>query len=155
MYAVVRLKGSVNVRPEARDTLKMLRLQRVNHCVLLPESKTYDGMIKAAKDYIAWGKVSKEAVEELLRKRGRTEGGGRITDEWLKKNTKFASVSELAGALYDGKTEMKSVPKVKPLFRLHPARGGLGMRGTKRTFPEGGVIGNWGDKIGELLDRMR
>jgi large subunit ribosomal protein L30 len=155
MYAVVRLRGSVNVRPDARDTLKMLRLQRVNHCVLLPESKTYDGMIHAAKDYIAWGKVGKEWVEELLRKRGRTGGGGRLTDEWLKNNTKFASISELAGAIYEGKIEMKNVPKMKPLFRLHPARGGLGTRGTKKTFKEGGAMGNWGDKIGELLDQMR
>ncbi|MDY6932317.1 MAG: uL30 family ribosomal protein, partial [Halobacteriota archaeon] len=34
MYAVVRLRGNVNVRPEIKDTLKMLRLNRINHCVL-------------------------------------------------------------------------------------------------------------------------
>jgi len=155
MYAVIRLRGSVNVRPEARDTLRMLRLQKVNHCVLLPEGKTYEGMLREAKDYIAWGKVSKKAVEELLRRRGRTEGGGRLTDEWLKKNTKFTSTGKLAEALYGGKVEMKGVKGLKPLLRLHPARGGLGEKGTKRTFSEGGVLGNWGDKIDGLLERMR
>ncbi|MCR3883747.1 MAG: uL30 family ribosomal protein, partial [Methanothrix sp.] len=44
MYAIVRLRGSVNTKPDIKDTLKMLRLHRINHCVVVPESPHYRGM---------------------------------------------------------------------------------------------------------------
>ena len=34
MYAVVQVRGVVNTNREIKDTLKMLRLHHVNHCVL-------------------------------------------------------------------------------------------------------------------------
>jgi large subunit ribosomal protein L30 len=35
MYAVIRIRGSVNVRKDIDDTLRMLRLNRKMHCVVL------------------------------------------------------------------------------------------------------------------------
>ena len=52
MYAVIRIRGSVNVRKEINDTLDMLKLKSVNNCVVLPETSVYLGMIRKAKDYI-------------------------------------------------------------------------------------------------------
>jgi len=43
MYAVVRLRGQVNVRYTIEDTMKMLRLHRVNHCVFVPEKSSLQG----------------------------------------------------------------------------------------------------------------
>jgi len=54
MYAIVKLRGEVKTRQDIRDTLRMLRLDRVNHCVVVPETPTYHGMIHKAKDYVAW-----------------------------------------------------------------------------------------------------
>ena len=34
MYAVVQVRGVVNTRREIKDTLKMLRLHHINHCVI-------------------------------------------------------------------------------------------------------------------------
>ena len=43
MFAIVRLRGEVNVRPEIKDTLQMLRIHRVNHCVVVNEDPHLPG----------------------------------------------------------------------------------------------------------------
>ena len=153
MYVAVRLRGGVKTRQDIRDTLAMMRLDRINHCVVLPETANYQGMIRKAKDYIAWGPINPETLAQMLKNRGRLEGGKALTEEYLGKNTKFKSFDELARAICEGKASITDVPNLKPVFRMHPARKGL--RGTKRNFLEGGDLGFHGPEINELLNRMR
>ncbi|MDI6810733.1 MAG: 50S ribosomal protein L30 [archaeon] len=155
MYAIIRLRGSLNVRPEIKYTLELLRLHRVNHCVVVEENAYYKGMITKVKDYVAWGGISEDMLEILLKNRGRLEGGKRLTEEYIRENTPFGSLKELAHTLYEGKARMKDLMafKIKPVFRLHPPR--KGHRGIKRSFKEGGELGYHGDKINELLYKMR
>jgi large subunit ribosomal protein L30 len=157
MYAIVRLRGSLDIKPKIKDTLRMLRLHKVNHCVVVAGNVYYKGMIRKAKDYVAWGEISEDMLELLLKKRGRLEGGKRLTEEYLRENTSFRSTKELAHAIYEGKEKMTGSPrstfKLKPIFRLHPPR--KGHKGIKRSFPEGGELGYQGDKINELLYKMR
>lgn len=153
MYAAVRLRGGVKTRQDIRDTLSMIRLDRINHCVILPETSSYQGMIHKAKDYIAWGVIAPETLTQMLENRGRLEGGDALTVEYLSKNTKFKSFSELAKAICEGKVSINDIPKLKPVFRMHPARKGL--KGTKRTFQEGGDLGFHGTEINALLNKMR
>jgi len=153
MYAAVRLRGGVKTRQDIRDTLSMLHLDRINHCVLLPETPNYHGMIQKTKDYIAWGTINPETLSQMLENRGKLEGKEDLTEEYLKENTKFKSFDELAKAICEGKASITDVPKLKPVFRLHPARKGL--RGTKRNFLEGGDLGFHGTEINSLLNKMR
>ncbi|MCZ7385095.1 MAG: 50S ribosomal protein L30 [Candidatus Methanoperedens sp.] len=153
MYAAVRLRGGVKTRQDIRDTLSMMRLDRINHCVILPDTPNYKGMIHKAKDYIAWGMISPETLAQMLENRGRLEGGDALTLEYLTKNTKFKSFGDLAKAICEGKSSISDVPKLKPVFRMHPARKGL--KGTKRTFQEGGDLGFHGEEINALLNKMR
>lgn len=153
MYAAVRLRGGVKTRQDIRDTLSMMRLDRINHCVILPDTPNYKGMIHKAKDYIAWGIISPETLAQMLENRGRLEGGDALTLEYLTKNTKFKSFGDLAKAICEGKSSITDVPKLKPVFRMHPARKGL--KGTKRTFQEGGDLGFHGEEINALLNKMR
>jgi large subunit ribosomal protein L30 len=153
MLAVVKLRGEVKTRQDIRDTLRMLRLDRVNHCVVVPENPTYNGMIHKAKDYVAWGNITPEMLAQMLENRGKLEGGDDLTEEYLSANTKFKSFNELAIAICDGTTSFSDVPKLKPVFRMHPARKGL--KGTKRTFQEGGDLGCHGTEINTLLNKMR
>ncbi len=153
MYAAVRLRGGVKTRQDIRDTLSMIHLDRINHCVILPETTNYQGMIHKAKDYIAWGVVNPETLAQMLETRGRLEGGDVLTLEYLMKNTRFKSFGELAKAICEGKSSLSDVPKLKPVFRMHPARKGL--KGTKRTFQEGGDLGFHGAEINALLNKMR
>ncbi len=151
MYVVVRIRGDVHVRPEIKSTLRMLRLHKVNHCVVLDETPHYYGMIKKAKDYIAWGKLDSEALTSLLSLRGRLEGGKRLTLEHLNE-CGLESISDFAKAVCDGNAKLSDVPKLKPVFRLHPPR--KGHRGIKKTVAEGGELGLHED-IGTLLKKMR
>jgi len=155
LYAVVRLRGRVNVRPEVRHTLRLLRLNRLNHCVVVPANEYYKGMLKVVKDYVAWGEISEDMLTLLLKRRGRLEGGKRLTEKYLRENTPFKSFEELAKALIDGKIKMKELMKykIKPIFRLHPPR--KGHRGIKKSFSMGGELGYHGNKINELLYKMR
>ena len=153
MRAVIRLRGSVNVKWDISDTLKMLRLNRINHCVLLDENPHYDGMIQKVKDYVAWGKINERSLELLLKERGRLEGGARLNDDYVKENTDYEDIKTLSSAILDGKIKIKDVPKLKPVFRLHPPR--KGHTRIKKTFVQGGVLGCHGDEIEKLLYKMR
>ena len=153
MYAVIMLRGSVNVRPEIKDTLNMLRLNRVNHCVFLDENPNNEGMIRKVKDYVAWGNINKESLEMILRMRSELIGGASLTDKYVKENTNYSSIKSLAKALFGGETSFKDVPMITPVFRLHPPR--KGHKGIKKTFQQGGALGFYGENINHLLKQMR
>lgn len=150
MFAIVRLRGGVNTRPEIRDTLEMLRISRINHCVVVKEDPHFRGMIQKVKDYVAWGKVDEDTLAMLLERRGRLPGNRRLTEQYLKEKG-YASAKELAAAVNSGAVGLKDLG-VKPVFRLHPARKGL--RSTKKTAQQGGDLGFRKD-IADLIVRMR
>ncbi len=151
--AVIRVRGRVHVNPEIRDTLKMLNLTRVNHCVIIDDRPSYVGMLHKVKDYVTWGEVDEEDVELLLRNRGELIGGEKLTDEYVKKNTKFKSIKDFAKKFIKFKAELSDIPNLKKVFRLHPPR--KGYRGIKKPFSIGGALGDRGKAIKELIYRMR
>jgi large subunit ribosomal protein L30 len=151
MYAIVRIRGGVNTRPEIKDTLDMLRINRVNHCVVVKEDPHYRGMIQVVKDYVAWGKIGDETLAMLLEKRGRLSGNRRLSDQYVKENSSYGSIKELAKAVDAGTASLKDLG-IKPVFRLHPPR--KGFRTTKKTAQEGGVLG-FHESIEEVISKMR
>ncbi len=153
MYAVVQVRGVVNTRHEIKETLKMLRLHHINHCVLIPETPEYLGMIRKVKDFVAYGEVEAETLETILKTRGRLLGNKPLTDEYLKSASDYGSVSELAEALAEGKVKLKDIPELKPVLRMHPPR--KGYKTIKRTFNQGGALGYYGREINALLYKMR
>jgi len=153
MYAIVQVRGVVNTRRDIRDTLKMLRLHHINHCVLVPDTPEYLGMIRKVKDFVAWGEVDAATIETILRTRGRTEGNHPLTDEYVKEHSSYPGIAELAAALAAGEARLSDIPGVKPVLRLHPPR--KGYRTIKRTYPQGGALGYYGKEINALLYKMR
>ena len=151
-YAVVRVRGSINVRRSISDTLKMLRLNRVNHCVIIPETAEYKGMLKKVKDYVTWGEVGEPVLTELLTTRGKLMGDKPITNKYLKSNSKFKSLSDFSKYVLEGKTKFTDLKDLKPVIRLSPPR--KGYEGIKRPFSLGGALGYRGEKINDLLRRM-
>ena len=152
-FIVIRLRGFVDTQKRTVATLDMLHLTRNNSAVLLPENDYYKGMLNRSKDYITWGKATPESIAELIRKRGRLTGGAAITEDYIKKNTEYSSIEDLAKALYADRLNYKDLGKdVKPLFRLAPPVKGL--KSIKRSYPAGGDLGFRGDAISALLARM-
>ncbi|WP_297436798.1 50S ribosomal protein L30 [Thermococcus sp.] len=151
-FALIRLRSGIRAKGEVRDTLAMLRLHRINHLVLVDDNPSYNGMVQKVKDYITWGEIDKETLAALIRKRGRLIGNKPVTDEYVKEKLGM-SIDEFAQKIVDGEMKLGDLPSVKPVFRLHPPRGGL--KGSKkRSFKEGGALGYRGEKINELIERM-
>ncbi len=151
-YAVVRIRGSVGVRGTIADTLKMLRLHKVNHCVIIPNTETYKGMINKVKDFVTYGEIDKETLVKLILKRGRLSGNKRIDPETIVKLTNM-TVEELAEKIVSEEIVLKDTP-IKPVFRLHPPRKGHSKGGIKQGFSVGGALGYRGEKIVDLLEKM-
>jgi len=151
-YAVVRVRGRVGVRKDIADTLKMLRLHRVNHCVIIPETETFKGMINKVKDYVTYGEIDKDTLVKLILKRGRLPGNKRVDEETIKELMNM-SVDELAEKIANGEIKLKDTP-LKPVFRLHPPKKGFEKGGIRKPFTVGGALGYRGEKINDLILRM-
>lgn len=153
MFAIIRLKGSVNTKPQIKDTMRMLRLNQVNHCVVVPDTPNYRGMIQIVKDYVAYGPIDANTLATILENRGKLVGGDKLTDEFVAKNSSFKSIKEFAEAVASGKAKLADMPNLNVVFRLHPPR--KGHAGLKRTFQQGGALGNYGEDISKLVEKMR
>jgi large subunit ribosomal protein L30 len=152
VYAVVRVRGTVNVKPNIKKTMELLRLTRTNHCVLLEENEVYKGMLQIVKDYTTWGEISKETLSKLLSSRGKLIGDKPLTEEYLKKATPYHSIEKLSDALVAGKVTYKEIPEIKPFFRLNPPK--KGHRTVKRSFVNKGSLGYRKEAINTLIERM-
>jgi len=155
LYFAVRVRGALGMRGKILDTLSMLRMNKVNHGVLIWGEKSFMGMLNKCKDYIAYGEIDEKALVRLLRVRGKVEGQKALTDEHIKNLTEYKDIKEFAKALLDGKIQYreKEIYKIKPVFRLHPPR--KGHRGTiKKHYGEGGTLGNVGDYINIIIHKM-
>ena len=131
MYALVRIKSTINANKAVRDTLKMLNLPRVNSCTIIHYTDSYKGMLQKVKDYITWGELDDSALK-LLMKKTQIKDVTKATDD-LKGGTKLGDIT-------------------KPSIGLHPPK--KGYEGIKKPFSTGGSYGYRGKKINDLIKRM-
>jgi len=140
MLAVIRVRGSVKMDKKIEDTLKMLRLNRVNHCILVPENQDFLGMLNKAKNWITWGRIDDRMLEKLIFKRGRLEGSKRIDQKVSKEIAKKIIKNQSLNGL-----------SIKPIFRLSPPS--KGYKSVKSLYPRG-ALGSRREKMNELVKRM-
>lgn len=151
----IRLRGSANIRPEILQTLYSLRLLRKYSATLVEKRPDLLGMLKRAKDMITWGELSRDGLMALLEKRARLPGNERLTDEWVRQRFNYHTIDELAGAIAKGEVSPNGLwsQGIKPVFRLHPPKGGFKYT-TKRHFRDMGELGYRGPLIDQLVLRM-
>ncbi len=135
---VVLVRGLIDLSQGIKDTLRMLRLTRKNHCVVVDDTPSVHGMVVKVKDCVTFGPLSNETFAKLVEKRG-VEYLGRKTDR--QKAYSYDMIS------FNGKDYL-------PYFRLSPPRKGFGRKGIKIAFGVGGGLGNRGEKINDLIERM-
>lgn len=153
LYAIIRLRGLSGVPPEVAETLRKLRLTRKYTAVIYPKNPSIDGMLAVVKDWVTWGEVSEETLKELLVKRGRLVGNKPLTEEVIKEKFNM-SFDEFVKALMEGKLHLHKLNKIiKPVFRLHPPKGGF-RRSTRKPIGSDGELGYRGSEINKLLMRM-
>jgi large subunit ribosomal protein L30 len=149
MLAAIRVRGSVNVSPQIKKTLELLRLDRVNHLVLAEDKQR--AMLNKVQSYTTFGEIDAETLASLLEKRGRLAGNKRLEKEFLGEN-KFKDFDEAAKAVLGGK-KLKELG-IKPVFRLSPPKKGYERGGIKKGYTVGGALGYRASDISKLIKRM-
>ena len=151
----LRIDGTPNVRPPEEATLKALRMKSRFSAVLLRDNPSVRGMLQRIKDHVTWGEAKRDDLKLLLSNRARTPEGLGITSKFVKEKTKLAGMTELMSELYSGKFTLDKLWEsgVKPVFRLHPPRGGF-KRNSKRAFTDGGELGFRKHGLHDLLEKM-
>lgn len=151
-FAVVRVRGIINIKPDIKKTLQLFNLTRANHCVVLEEKPSIKGMLQVAKDYITWGEIEKDVLTKLITFRGKLEGDKQLDEKYIKSVTSYSSIEKLSQAIIDKKIKYKDIPNVKPIFRLNPPKNGF--EGVKRSYKNNGALGFRGEDINKLIERM-
>jgi large subunit ribosomal protein L30 len=141
MIAIIRVRGEVKTKGDIEDTMLMLNLKTVNNCVVIPETETYIGMLHKIKDHVTYGTITKEVFKKMLVKWGRSG----------QKRLQLKEADKIVDEIFTGKKKLKEY-NINPTFRLHPPK--RGYEGIKRSYTEKGTLGNRGDKINALLERM-
>ncbi len=131
IYAVVRIKSTINANREVRDTLRMLNLKRTNSCTLIHVNDSYKGMLQKVKDYVTWGEIDDEVILLLLKR---------------------VDVDDIESALSKLKEGASLKEITDPCIRLHPPR--KGYKSIKKPYHMGGSSGYRGKDINELIRRM-
>ncbi len=144
MYAAIRIRGSIGVNKEVKETLALLRLNRANHMVLLPEERQVKGMLKKTEAYLTYGEINKKILAKVLEKKGE------ISEKKMKE-LKAKGFEELAEAILEGKKTETVKGKV---FRLHPPKKGFERGGIKKPYSVGGALGYRAGDINGLIEKM-
>lgn len=153
LYVIIRVKGLTGVPPEVEDTLRKLRLTRKYAATVYPKSPSIDGMLKVVKEWVTWGEIEENTLKELLLKRGKLVGNKPPTEEFIKERFNM-SVDEFVKALMEDRLQLHKLDDIiKPIFRLHPPKGGF-KRSTKKPLGSDGELGYRGSEINKLVLKM-
>ncbi len=72
MIAIIRIRGQVNIRREITETMNRLGLKRKYSCVVIEKPNAVElGMIEKVRDFVAFGEISHETFEKLIKARGK------------------------------------------------------------------------------------
>jgi large subunit ribosomal protein L30 len=141
MIAIIRISGLVEIPNDEKETLFRLRLRKKYTCVLMNETPENLGMLKLVRNFVAFGKINKETLTELIKTRAKAVGNKKIKID----------AEKIATELLESKTEKKlSDFGLKLFMGLHPPRKGID---SKLHYPKG-VLGDNQDKINDLIRRM-
>ena len=140
MLAVILVRGTIGTRPEVRETLKRLNLNRKNSVVFFEDTPQTRGMLRVVKDYITFGTVSEDTVRAVVEARGEAPA---------------TRVPRVPGGTpkHDGAHTTLASKSIRLPVRLNPPRGGYERGGIKKPFTLGGVLGER-TNMDALLMRM-
>jgi large subunit ribosomal protein L30 len=150
----VRLRGTATDNPDVRKTMESLKLRHTYNARLLENTPSNLGMLRTAKNLVAWGEPLPELVEVLIGKRGERLPASPIDDAFLRR-LGYETMEFLAKSVVAGDVKLRDLTRagLKPVFRLHPPRGGF-KRSLRRAASDGGELGYRGDDINRLVKKM-
>lgn len=149
---VVKIRGTIRAKREARETLDLLNMKKTHNAVVIDNRPSFIGMLYRVQNYVTWGEITEETIAKMIKKRGRLAGNKRFTDVYAKE-LGYESITGLANVIFNCKVEYRKIPNIQTNFRLHPPKKGFKGK-TKKSFAAGGESGNRREKINDLILRM-
>ncbi|MBK5133726.1 50S ribosomal protein L30 [Candidatus Bathyarchaeota archaeon] len=149
---VVKIRGTIRAKREARETLDLLNMKKTHNAVVIDNRPSFIGMLYRVQNYVTWGEITEETMAKMIKKRGRLAGNKRFTDVYAKE-LGYESITGLANVIFNCKVEYRKIPNIQTNFRLHPPKKGFKGK-TKKSFAAGGESGNRREKINDLILRM-
>ncbi|MGV8171091.1 MAG: uL30 family ribosomal protein [Candidatus Woesearchaeota archaeon] len=73
--AIIRIRGTDDVKGEIESTMRMLRLHKKMTCSIYPKTDTLMGMLQRCKDYVTYGEIDEDTYKLLVEKRGIKKDG--------------------------------------------------------------------------------
>ena len=147
--AVILIRGMVGIHPDVKRTLELLRLKKKHACVVIDDTEVSSGMLQRVKDYTTYGTIDESFFAKMIEKRGELVGKKKVDSKF---DAKKVAKEYFAGKLKLNEFETKY--SLKPYFRLAPPVKGFERKGIKKPFAVGGVLGQRGEKISDLISRM-
>lgn len=137
MILLIRISGMVEIPNDVQETLYRMRLRQKYATILLHDTPENRKLIDKVRNFVAFGVANDSLIEQLLTMRGERFDKKKIDAKKVIAELPKKDLAELG---------------VKPFFRLHPPRKGID---SKKHFGVGkGVLGDHGDKINKLVERM-
>src|SRR3989338_3233422 len=76
MICLIRIAGKTGINGKVKETLNRLRLRKKYSCVVIENpNESQLGMIKIARDFVAFGEISDETYKKLKEARGKKVSG--------------------------------------------------------------------------------
>ncbi|MDG6997332.1 MAG: uL30 family ribosomal protein [Nitrososphaerota archaeon] len=148
---VVNLRGLVNTRAPVRTTLEQLHISKRFNSTIVPNDDVHQGMLKSAKEHVAWMKADVPIVERILRERSEISDGRKFSESELKKSG-YSSFSDLAQKIVSGTARLDGSQGMRQFFRLNSPKGGF-KRSIRRPFRDGGILGE-NPELSKIVEKM-
>lgn len=132
LLAVIRVRGRVGVRQSIAETLNRLNLKRVNNLTVIFGNKSNLGMIQKCNDFVTYGEISEEILQNLFESKG------------------IKLEKEDLTSIQNGRKSLKSI--INKNITMHPPK--KGYEGIKAGYSSGGALGYRGEAINKLIKRM-
>ncbi len=71
--AAVSIRTTVDIESEPEGVMRRLGLKQKHGCIVLEDRPDNRGSLEKIKDFITWGEVDEEVIEELVSERGNGE----------------------------------------------------------------------------------
>ncbi len=139
MYAVIRIRGTVGVKPDTRKTLEYLNLRRANNLSVWPEIDQFKKAIKKIEPMVTFGKIDEKTLTKLIEAKGSVIEGK-------------MDVKKIVAELKNGKSANEL--GLVNCFKMSPPKKGFERKGVKKPYTMGGVYGDRKEAINELIERM-
>lgn len=157
-FAIVLIRSKNRMPARLKTICKLLRLEKINTCVLAKNNKSTRQMLQKLRNYIAYGYLSVDTLRLLFYKRAicRINSKPRnITNEVIEDyfDGELRCMEDLVYNIYTGSPLFKKINSFLLPFKLScPVKGFKGKK--SRDLTEGGSAGNHFDQLHLLLERM-